>query len=75
MIQTLKSFWANHVQKTLATLLGMLAFVDFTGYGDSITAVIGAKGYAGVRLLGAAAIAWRAMQSRKPEILPPPVAR
>jgi hypothetical protein len=75
MINALKNFWNTHVQKTVATALGMLAFVDLTGYGDAITGLVGAKGYAAVRLVGAAAIAWRAMQSRKPEVLPPPVPR
>lgn len=69
-----KSWWNNHVQKTLASILGMLAFVDLTGYGDAITALIGSKGYATVRLIGAAAIAWRAMQSQ-PKPLPAPATR
>lgn len=65
-MNALKRFWNLHIQKTLATALGMLAFVDLTGYGEAITGLIGPKGYAGIRLLGAAAIAWRAFQARPP---------
>ena len=61
----LKILWLRHGQKTIATVLGSAALVDFTGYRDSIVTFIGEKGYAGVRLLGAAAIVWRAAQATR----------
>ena len=70
-MNALKRFWTSHVQKTIASLLGLLAFVDLTGYGDAITAVVGAKGYAFIRVVGAVAIAWRAFQAHQPPLPAP----
>jgi hypothetical protein len=59
----LKTLYFTHVQKILGTALGTLAFVDLTGYRDSIVAFTGERGYAGIRLVGAVAIVWRAAQA------------
>lgn len=63
--EAIKQYWLAHGQKTLASVLGLLALLDLTGYAQEITLLIGAKGYAILRLLGAAGIFWRAMQARK----------
>ena len=65
MIAWLKLLYLAHFQKTIATLLGSLAFVDLTGYRDSIVAFTGEKGYAALRLVGAAAIVWRASRATR----------
>jgi hypothetical protein len=65
MLSSLKVLWLKHGQKTIATVLGSAALVDLTGYRDSITALIGDRGYAGVRLLGAIGIVWRAAQATR----------
>jgi hypothetical protein len=65
VIAWLKSLYLAHFQKTIASLLGSLAFLDLTGDRDSIVAFIGERGYAGLRLIGAAAIVWRATRATK----------
>ena len=60
----LKSLWMKHGQKSLATVLGSLAVVDLTPYSDDFQAILGGhKWHAGLRVVGAAAIFWRALQS------------
>lgn len=71
----LKSFWHNHVQKTLASLMGALAMVDLTGYTDAVETWVGHKGMALIRLLSAVGIIWRAMQAQKPPAPDPSTSR
>jgi len=71
-LSKLAYFYWHHFQKVIASGLGMLALIDLTGYGDAITAIVGAKGYAAIRLVGAAAIAWRALQAKQSQPLPAP---
>lgn len=63
MIDKLKAYWCNHGQKTLATALGALAVVDLTPYSDDFQELVGGKHWhATFRVVGAAAIFWRATQ-------------
>lgn len=62
--QKVKAYWLRHGQKTAATVLGALAAVDLTPYADSFEELLGGKHWhAGLRLIGAAAIFWRATQA------------
>lgn len=71
-MNALRQWYRDHLQKTLASLLGMLAVFDLTPYGDAITTVVGTKGYAVIRLVVAGAIFWRALQVRQQRPLPAP---
>jgi len=72
----LSYWWYNHVQKTISSILGSLAAIDLAsslaGYQSEITSLLGANVYAGLRLLGAIGIFWRALQASHPAPLPPP---
>lgn len=58
-----KSYWCAHGQKSVASLLGALALVDLTPYAEDFEQIVGGhKWHAGLRLVGAAAIFWRAVQ-------------
>lgn len=61
-MQSLAWWWLNHVQKSMATVLALLSVVDLSGNADTIEAFAGKKGYAGIRLACALAIAYRAVQ-------------
>lgn len=57
-------FWRFHIQKTVATLLGTMAVVDMTPYAEDFRELIPwTHWHAALRLLGAAAIFWRAIQA------------
>lgn len=65
-MNTLKAFWTQHGQKTLATLLAALAVVDMTPYETDLHDLVPWKHWHAVLRLGAAVgIFWRAMQSNK----------
>lgn len=63
-MNVLKDYWHNHAQKTLATIIGMLALVDLSGIADPLKTVIGAKAFAVVQLACAAAVVYRALQAK-----------
>lgn len=67
-----RRWYREHFQKTLGTILGMLACVDLAGYADAITTIFGARGYALIRLTVAAAIVWKSFQARQARTLPAP---
>jgi len=64
-MNALKTFWYNHVQKTIGTILLGLAGFDFTaalaGYEHDISNFVGTKVYSGLRVIGLAAIVYRAI--------------
>jgi hypothetical protein len=63
MIETIKAYWAAHGQKTVATILGALAVVDLTPYEQDFKDLLPwPHWHAVLRLVGAAAIFWRATQ-------------
>lgn len=63
-MNALKSWYENHFQKTLATVIGMLALVDLSGIADPLKTVIGNKAFAVVQLACAAAVVYRALQAK-----------
>ncbi len=65
ILETAKKWYRTRVQGDLALVLGTLAFVDLTGFQDSITAIFGAKVYHGLRLVCCAAIFLRARGARR----------
>lgn len=61
--QKIKALWCAHAQKTLATILGALAVVDMTPYEQDFHDLFPwPHWHAALRLTGAAAIFWRALQ-------------
>ena len=64
MIALLRAFWFNHIQKTLAGLLGLLALADLTPWEKDIHELFPRvhHWHAIVRTLAAAGIFWRAWQ-------------
>lgn len=61
--ESIKAAWCAHAQKTLATVLGGLAVVDMTPYeADFHDLLPWRHWHAVLRLTGAAAIFWRALQ-------------
>lgn len=68
-LESIKTWWCNHVQKSLGAILAALAGADLisamAGYQADITALLGAKAYAGIRCACALAIVVRAVQASK----------
>jgi len=64
-MNALKAFWLNHGQKTLATVIGLLAVVDLSGIADPLKTLIGAKPFAAVQLACALAVGYRALQANQ----------
>ena len=69
MIAKIKAFlstlWSQHIQKTLAMVLGGLAVVDMTPYEADFHDLLPWKHWhAALRLVGAVAIFWRAMMAK-----------
>lgn len=71
IIERIKAWYFSRVQKHVSAVLLALASVDLgstlTGYASDITALIGAKCYAVLRVLGLATIFWRAKQASPPK--------
>lgn len=76
LLVKLKAWYYGHVQKTLGGLLGGFAFADlissFTSYESELTELFTRKGYAIIRLAGAAIIVMRASHKQKPPQEDPP---
>lgn len=66
IIDRIKAWYYGHFQKTIATVLGGFALIDLTSYSSEIETWLGHKGYALLRLVGAAGIVWRALQAKHP---------
>ena len=62
MIDRIKSWWANHVQKTMGYLTTVLIGMDLIGYAEPIKAFVGQKGYYAIVLAAGAVTAIRAHQ-------------
>lgn len=64
--QKLKAYWYSHGQKTIATVLGVLAVVDMTKYTEDFHAIIPWPYWSQtLRLAGCAGIVWRAVQANR----------
>jgi hypothetical protein len=62
-MNALRAFWCKHGQKSVASLLAALAVVDLTPYADDFQMMLGGrKWHAALRIVGAGAIFWRALQ-------------
>jgi hypothetical protein len=63
------NFWMNHVQKTIGTIVVVLASSDLIAYTlnyqSEVKALIGAKGYAGLRLALGLLVVTRAAQASR----------